>query len=217
MIRTLTLVSRGKKYFTCKLPAKSYPVKLFINEISKELTVGQTFVFHVRDISKVNRYGATVIFEPLAVRTTECELKDFLDARQTLKQATDDAVVGRYKTDAIRRALQDAKPHPELQEALHALNNVISEAEQSHEKTKQQRVIFPLDALPEFNRPFRIDNNIIFYINSGKPFVQDSADVCYCYYRLATTEEATHLSLEEVAYCSSQAIDEELEEALTWL
>lgn len=139
MMKELKIVKRGRKYFTCEVPGRSYRVKLIINDRSTNLQVGFTGAFFCVDHSIESRHGTTVILEPLIIRDDRAQILSYLEKRKWLGLALDDAKLGLSSTNAIRKVLREVNidEDPELAEDFSLLKQLVND--NKAQKQKRER------------------------------------------------------------------------------
>jgi len=154
-MKELKIVKRGRKYFTCEVPGRSYRVKLIINDRSTNLQEGFTGAFFCVDHSIESRHGTTVILEPLIIRDDRAQILSYLEKRKWLGYALDDAKQGLSSTNAIRKVLQevDVVEDPELEEDLSLLKRRLEENKRKREEAFRIVRISP-DAEVELNKEY---------------------------------------------------------------
>jgi|GEM_PF-5734615 len=205
-IRTLVIDKRGRKYLTCRIPGKDYPVQLVINSISNSFEPGQTVSLLCKDLTERSGYGVQVRYEPLAiinaadVAAAQQQAKLQRDADRYMGWALDQASQGLASSKTIDQALSLCANLPHMADKLATLKQRIAQnaeaerqereaqkaewaAERAKRNTtqaarKSQRALYPLCDLPPLDTPVRRYNSVIVYTDYGKRFRIDGDMPC---------------------------------------
>lgn len=122
LLKEFTILSRGRKLFDCVMG--KYPAKLEINDVSKDLQVGDTVLLHVSDQSRRSRYGTALRFEPIGVVDPDRieEYKSHWSNRKNAEKwlwfAQVDAENGLTHSNAIQRIRWTCGKHKDLLERV---------------------------------------------------------------------------------------------------
>lgn len=118
----MTIVKKGRKYFTVK--CGGCVGQLVINDVSRNIQVGDILSIKYNDISEISQYGTKVKFEPVSI------LNEFNAEEEECKKwvylATRDVEGGLYRTNACRKAISyDGKFAGDLQDTIDELKDLI--------------------------------------------------------------------------------------------
>ena len=208
-IKTLIINKKGRKYFDCVIGG--YKAKLVINDVSANLENDRVVKLRVADLSERSKYGTSLKFEPLEIledRDAEA-LRQAAAARKLAEKwlgyAESDAKAGMSRTNAIKEARRLCKGHDQFADRLAALEaeierNSAKEHQAKAEKIerRQNRILFPVSAMPAMNTPVQHGGATLVFESAGKSFriSEDHPSIegshllghegelgCYCYYK----------------------------------